>query len=78
MCVCRCGLAFCSRTGVEFECGADLFSEWDSLPLVLDAIRQCCFFFLPFPPGLLCVCFFSKQLQLMIEAEDSLDKREEE
>jgi hypothetical protein len=47
---------------------------------VLDAIRQCCFFFLlPFPPGLLCVCFFAQQLQLRIEAEDRiLDKREEE
>lgn len=30
------------------------------------AIRQCCFFFLPFPPGLLCVCFFAQQLQLRI------------
>ncbi len=49
------------------------------LPPVLDAIRQCCFFFLPFPPGLLCVCFFAQQLQLRIEAEDrNLDKQEEE
>ncbi len=49
------------------------------LPLVLDAIRQCRVFFLPFPPGFLCLCFFAQQLQLRIEAEDrNLDKREEE